>query len=185
MKIKYVKDYVDEVHKKFPELKREEINKILLHGFKSYFSLNNFGGDVLFKDDKNKFLMYTGFLYKNYELYYKYSLFKQAVKLRVFDRWAKNQWDGYYYFGMTDEMYKFYESQEDEEVKIYENIMLFRLLDELKTYNQYKHYFKVKYPEYKGYKFFLENYETSNAEYIYRRSSNGYEPITHSVVSND
>ena len=29
MKIKTVKDYVDQVHQKFPELQKEEINKIL------------------------------------------------------------------------------------------------------------------------------------------------------------
>lgn len=164
MKIKYVKDYVDQVHERFPKLEREEINKILLYGFKSYYILNNNGADVILKDTRNlKFLMYTGNLFRRFDLYYKYSLFKYAVKYRILDKRKRKEWDGYYYFGMTDEMYRFYESQEGEDVKIFENIMLYRLMEELKTHNQYKHYFKVKYEEYKGYKTFLENYETSNA----------------------
>lgn len=164
MKIKYVKDYLDQVHEKFPDLDKKEINKILLYGFKMFYALNNFGADIILSEKKYlKFLMYTGRLYKRFDLYYKYSLIKYSVKYRILDRRKKQPWDGYYYFGMTDEMYRFYESQEDETVKIFENIMLYKLFDELKTHNQYKHYFKVKYEEYQGYKFFLENYETNNA----------------------
>lgn len=164
MKVKYVKDYLDQVHERFPEMDKKEINKILLYGFKVFYALNNFGADIILSEKKYlKFLMYTGRLYNRFDLYYKYSLIKYAVKYRIMDRRKKTEWDGYYYFGMTDEMYRFYESQEDEEVKIFENIMLYRLLEELKTHNQYKHYFKVKYDKYKGYKFFLENYETSDA----------------------
>lgn len=167
MKIKYTKDYLDEVHAKFPDLDKQEINKILLHGFKMFYALNNFGADILLKDLQNlKFWMLTGRLYNRFDLYYKYSLIKYAIKYRIQSRRRKEQWDGYYYFGMTDEMYRFYESQEDSNEKILENIMLFRLMDELKTHNQYKYYFKIPYPEYKGYKFFLENYETSDIEQL-------------------
>lgn len=164
MKIKYVRDYLDQVHERFPEMNKTEINRILLYGFKMFYALNNFGADIILAEKKYlKYLMYTGRLYNRFDLYYKYSLIKYSIKYRILDRRKKKEWDGYYYFGMTDEMYRFYESQEDEENKIFENIMLYRLLDELKTHNQYKHYFKVKYDEYKGYKFFLENYETVNA----------------------
>lgn len=167
MKIKTVKDYVDQVHQKFPELQKEEINKILLYGFKMFYSVNRFGGDVMISDKRNnKFLMYTGKLFTRFDLYYKYSLIKYSIKYRILDRRKKNEWDGFYYFGMTDEMYRFYESQEDESIKIFENIMLYRLLDEVKMHNQYKYYFKVKYFEYKGYKFFLENYETSDVQQL-------------------
>ena len=110
----------------------------------------------------SNFLMYTGRLYTRYDLYYKYSLLKYGIKYKLITKRKKTPWDGYYYFGMTDEMYRFYESQEGETIKIFENILLFRLFDELKHYTQYKHYFKIKYPKYKGFKFFLENYETSD-----------------------
>ncbi len=60
MKIKYVKDYLDKVHERFPEMEKQEINKILLYGFKMFYALNNFGADVILSEKKYlKFLMYT------------------------------------------------------------------------------------------------------------------------------
>lgn len=183
MKLKYYKDYIDQVHEKFPEMNKTEINKILLYGFQLFYFFNNFGADVLLTD--RKIWMMTGKLFTKYENFYKYYIQKYSIKLRILSKRRKEQWDGYYYFGLTDEMYRFYESQEDEETKIFENIMLYRIYDELKLHNQYKYYFKVKVEEYKGYKHFLENYETNNAELIFRRSGDGHESISSSTINDD
>lgn len=160
MKIKTVNDYVDEVHKKFEYLEKDEIRKILNYGFKIFHYVNYYGGDVILKDTtKLKFLMYTGKLFKRFDSYYKYYIKKYSTKLRMLDKRKKKDWDGYYYFGLTDVAYQEYLDQKDDSLIFLENILLFRLLDEVKTYNQYKHYFKVSYPEYKGYCFFMKHYE--------------------------
>lgn len=167
MKIKTVNDYVDEVHKKFDKLERDEIRKILNYGFKMFNYINYYGGDVMLKDTTNlKFLMYTGKLFKKFEMYYKYYIKKFSTKLRMLDKRKKEQWDGYYYFGLTDVAYEEYESQKEDSLIFMENILLFRLLDEVKTHNQYKHFFKVKYPEYKGYCFFMKHYEIEESDLI-------------------
>lgn len=52
MKIKRIEDYYDEVQNRFPDLTRQEIDKILKHGMRSFFTLNARGADVLIKSDK-------------------------------------------------------------------------------------------------------------------------------------
>lgn len=163
MKIKYVKDYVDEIHEHFPEIDKKEISYIMNYGFKMYYGYNNLGLDVLLTEKRHtKFWMLTGKLYKRFDLYKKYSDLKNALKIRLFCRWNKKEWDGNYYFGLTDDLFRFYESQEEDSEKIFENIILYRLLEEAKLQTHLKHFFRVKYPEYKGFKFYLENYTTED-----------------------
>lgn len=167
MKVKNVNDYVDEIHKKFDKLDKEEIRKILIYGFKLYHYVNYYGGDVMLRDTRNlKFLMYTGRLFNKFEYYYKYYIKKFSTKLRILDKRKKKEWDGYYYFGLTDVAYQEYVEQEGDSLIMLDNILLFRLLEEVKTYNQYKHYFKIKYPIYKGYSYFMEHCEIEESNII-------------------
>lgn len=167
MKIKNVNDYVDEVHKKFDKLDREEIRKILMYGFKIYNYINYYGGDVILTD-KNilKFLMYTGKLYNNFERYYSYYLQKMKTKLRILDKRKKEKWDGYYYFGLTSKMYEQLEEQINDDIIMLDNVMLFRLEKELKIHNQYKYFYKIKYPKYKGYSLFMPILEIEKSKLI-------------------
>lgn len=165
MKLKYVKDYVDAVHQKFPEMEKSEINDILIYGFRRFLGMNVMGLDFLLKDNKSlKLWVHVGKMFNKLEDFKKHYYQKISIKLRILKA-EKTEWSGYYYFGLSDDAYRFYESQEDEEVKILENIYLFRLKEELEAH-EFKHHFKMKYPEYKGYKFYLENYETSDIEQL-------------------
>lgn len=163
MKIKYVSDYVDEIHKKFPEIDKKEISYVMNYGFKMYYGYNNMGLDVLLTEKRHtKLWMLTGKLFTRYDLYKKYSSIKYALKFRWLDRKKKEDWDGYYYFGLSEDLFRFFESQEDEEEKIFENIFLYKLLEEAKLQTHLKYFFKVKYPKFRGYKFYLENYTTKD-----------------------
>lgn len=167
MEIKQVNDYVDKVHEKFDKLDKEEIKRILNYGFKIYHYLNYYGCDVMIKDTMSlKFLMYTGKIFKKYESYYKYYIRKFKNKLRILDRRKKTEWDGYYYIGLSDSYYNDYLSQKEDELIIFDDIKLFRLLDEAKTYNSFKHYFKFKSREYYGYGKYMEHFEINNCDLI-------------------
>lgn len=167
MQVKTLNDYVDEVHKKFDKLDKEEIKKILSYGLKNYHYINYHGGDILLKEPKySKLWMYTGKLYNKFETFYKYYISKLATKLRMLDKRRKTEWDGFYYFGLTDAAYPQFEEQKEDEIIMLDNIMLYRLYDELKSHNQYKHYFKVKHDDYCGYWKFNEHYEIENKNIV-------------------
>lgn len=162
--IKKTEDFIDLVHSKFNHLTKLEISRIICYGFRNYQILNNYSADVTITERNGlKFSAYTGCMFKSFEAYYAYAIKKYTTKHRILYERSKKKWDGYYYFGLSDTYYEFYKSQEDDEIKIFENIYFFKIYDELKEYLNLKHHFKVKFPEEKGYKFKLENYETADA----------------------
>lgn len=62
MNIKHVEDYYDAVSEKFDWVDKEDIKKILNHGFRSLYRLNANGADVTVVDkfDDKTFICYFG-----------------------------------------------------------------------------------------------------------------------------
>lgn len=166
MKFKGYNDYVDDVHKKFPKLDKDEIKDIMHYGLSKLLTFNVNRCDVLLKSksDYSLWLLF-GKMFNDTNVFIKYALKKQAFKIRTFYKLnnINNEHDGYYYFGLSDDAYRFYESQKDSEIKIFEYIFMYKLLDELKIQPFAKHLFKIKMPELKKYKHYFEIYETSDA----------------------
>lgn len=163
MAIKRLNDYIDQVHAKFDKLSKDEISKILNYGFRKYHYINYVGGDVMLREtQKLKILMYTGKLFKDFNKYYNYYIKKYSTKLRILNNRRKIEWDGYYYFGLPNSRLHEYTDQKEDSLIILEDIVLFRLLPELKTHRGHVHYFKVKSDEYKGYSFFARLFEIEN-----------------------
>ena len=72
--VKELQDYVDEVQKKFPIFTKQEINKILTYGLKSYAWTNKMRADVLiFYQDNENFIAHCGPLgFDSIKHYYRY-----------------------------------------------------------------------------------------------------------------
>lgn len=178
--IKEVNDYVDDVHEKFPDLSRDEVKKIMQFGWRMYHYFNKCGADVSIVDwTYNKFLMHTGILRLDSFKHYLFTLFKHRVKTRLLFKLRLLEWDGYYYFGLTEEKYKDYLEQKAKPRKKifkFEGIYMYKLFDEVKFNKGFKYIFKTKYPDI-GYKFYLKKYATTECEPIFRRTDNGLESI--------
>lgn len=163
MAVKRLSDYIDQVHAKFDKLSKDEISKILNYGFRKYHYINYSGGDVMIREtNKLKILVYTGVLFLDFKKYYKYYIKKYSIKFRLLNNRRKIKWDGYYYFGLSDRLLSEYTDQIEDSLLIFEDIVLFRLLDELKTHLGHTHYFKVKSDEYRGYSFYARLFEIEN-----------------------
>jgi hypothetical protein len=100
MEIKTINDYYEDVHKLWPRLPEKDIMRILNFGFKSLYLHNSYGGDTLIKD--GDFLCYIGYLRNNSIQHFKYYVKKLVIKIRVLYKRRKFEWDGYYYFALTD-----------------------------------------------------------------------------------
>ena len=113
--VKTVSDYYDVVADKFPTVPKKDIERILNFGWKSLYLHNVYGGDTLLKDDAiNKYLFYIGELTFDSLKHFHYYIKKMSVKLRVLYNRAKDKWDGYYYFGLTQNQYNNYLSQNNK-----------------------------------------------------------------------
>lgn len=170
MEIKTINDYYEDVRKLWPRLPEKDIRRILNFGFKSLYLHNSYGGDTLIKD--KDFLCYIGYLRNNSISHYSYYIKKLCIKLRVLYKRRKIEWDGYYYFALTDTQYENYIKQKKSRGRPrkwfeYGQIMLYRIKDECSlSQHNCRYIFRVPYPSEIGYKSLQRNYISDKAELI-------------------
>lgn len=131
MKITNVNDYVDKVHEKFPELSEEEIKRILVYGWKmviQYVSANN---DVSILTPN--FFFFIGNIPLKALSAFKLYCNKLANRIRYMFKRTNSKWDGYYYFARGESQYIDYLQQSRKKLKVFKNVRLYKLLDEVKV----------------------------------------------------
>lgn len=172
MEIKHVEDYYDKIKERYPDLEMWEIEKILKHGFQSLFTLNNLGADVLIKD-RRSILIYFGKLFNNKEMWWKYRMIKFKIKYRINYFHSKVQWDGNYYFSLSEEDYnKLIPNKKGRYKKkiTFPKLYAYKIIDEAKLPYNNKYLFKLTGEEDRGISFKEENYTTRNIELIAMRN---------------
>lgn len=181
MQIKTINDYYEDVRKLWPRLPEKDIRRILNFGFKSLYLHNSYGGDTLIKD--GDFLCYIGYLRNDSIKHFNYYIKKLAVKIRVLYKRRKVQWDGYYYFGLTDTQYSNYLSQKKRRGRPrkwfdFGQVKLYKIYDEcyIKQFNC-RYIFKVPYKSDLGMTLFYKEYRSSEAELIEIREPLKFEDI--------
>ena len=171
MEFKYVDDYVDRVHEKFPTVSKSAIKRILQFGTKSFYTHNLYGGDVLLRAPY--FTLYCGRMFKSNLVFYKYWKIKYKIKFRIKYKREKRKYDGWYYFGMTEEEYQTYKIQSKNKRRksfTLNTFFAFKIFDELLLDRKYKYFFKFKFPVDVGFKFYKKEYSIKNFEYIGKRN---------------
>jgi hypothetical protein len=72
-------------------------------GWKSLYLVNSYGGDVLIQD--HNFWFYIGILRRDSLGHFEYYKLKLRNKIKIMYKRKKIPWDGYYYFGLSEERY--------------------------------------------------------------------------------
>ena len=176
MKIKYIEDYYDQVKEKFPDLETWEIDQILKHGMRSIYQLCSQGADVRLRSRKYRMVMYFGKLFVNPVIRNKYNIIKWRIKLRIKYFFKKPIWDGYYYFGLTEEQYNKYIPKKKGRIKkkiVFDEIYAYKIKEESLLFKQCKYFFKLKMPEEVGLVFYEKNFATRNIEMFAKRDKEG------------
>lgn len=184
---KYIQDYYKEIHSRFPAIPISDIKRILNFSWKSLYLHNSYGGDTLIT---NKDLWcYIGHLKKDPIKYFLYYIKKLSIKLRVLYKRSKIEWDGYYYYALSDKQYEEYVSQKNRKGRpkkkfTFSNIILYQILDECKIQEYAKRYiFRVPFITKVKYKFFSLRLTTSESELIIERDPLKFKDIL--VYEND
>lgn len=166
-----IKDYLAQIQEKFPYLAKKEIESILDYGMRSYVRACKMHCDVnLHRTDGTK----QGIYRQDYQMDrlrgYHYWVTKWRMKERYLFKMRKKKWDGYYYVGIT------YKENEHIEIKrnkvIFHNVYFTKLESELHHLKYIKKIWRVPMVIDCGWKFFVEEFETSKAEYV---GENNYE----------
>lgn len=174
METKSVKDYYEIMYKKYPEIPKQDIRRILNYYWRAYYLHNSYGGDVIIKD--SEFWCYSGRARKDSVEWFQYYCTKLATKIRILYKRKKIPWDGYYYFALTDNQQKLVDDQKKVRGRKrkhfnYGNVMLYRILDECSISNTGKtHIYRIPYISELKYKFYKPQFTTDKAELILVRN---------------
>ena len=168
MKIKTVNDYVDMVYEIHPDLTKEEIKRILFYGWKMILQYVSFGNDVQILS--NKFFFFIGKIPVSALAAFNTYCYKLAKRIQYMFRRTQSKWDGYYYFARTESQYKEYLSQNKRKYKIFQNVFLYKLLDECKIKEHSKPYiFRLEEDKTAWFSKFYKEIKTNKAELIIQR----------------
>ena len=168
-----ISDYYPQIYKQFPKVPQEDIKRILTFAWKSVYLHNSYGGDLLISGDSMWY--YIGNLRKSSLQHFYYYIRKLTVKLRVLYKRKKIDWDGYYYFALSDSQYSNYISQKNKKGRPRKNfnfgsVYLYQILDECKINEHYKRYiFRVPFIARVKQKFFIKELISKDAELIITR----------------
>ena len=166
--VKNINDYVDEVCKYYPELPRDEVKRILLYGWKMILQYISYGND--FQIINRGFFFFIGRIPSKALSVYKNYVRKLALRIQYMFRRTNSQWDGYYYFALTDSQYEDYLKQNKKKYKIFKRIYLYKLLEECKIKENNKSYiFRLEEDKTRRFSKFYPEIKTKNAELIIQR----------------
>lgn len=175
MVIKTIDDYVDAVHKKFNNVPREYVERVLKFGAKSFYTHNLYGLDILMKS--RYFTLYCGKFFRNPMVFYEYWKIKNRIKLRLKYKRSKQKFTGVYYFGLTENQYEEYMEQLKKGKRrrrkfMFVNFVAYKLLDEL-LLDHAKHYiFSLDYDLDVGFTFYQKEFITRSFKFMYSVNPN-------------
>ncbi len=164
--IREVKHYVKAVQDKFPILSKSEINKIITYGLKQYAYVNRMHCDVKVHNLTDEpLMMHCGRLGADVLKHYQRWIVKWRMKERMLYKLRQEEWDGYYYIGLTDK------GQEENVSKngkytTFTDVYLTKLKKELYHLKYIKHIWRIPYPMDCGWKFHVDKLKTEHAEYL-------------------
>lgn len=163
-------DYYEQMYQSFPDVPIRDINKILNFAWKSLYLHNSYGGDTIISG--KSFWCYIGNLKRDPIQHFHYYIRKLTVKLRVLYKRRKIEWDGYYYFALSDSQYQKYINQKKQRGRPrkyfnFETVFLYQILDECKINEYYKRYiFRIPYISKLKFKYFSQHLISDKAELI-------------------
>lgn len=167
---KTIQDYYEQIYEKFPTLPKEDVRRALQFGFKSLYLTNSYGADT--SVFRNGFWFYCGQLMNDSLKYFNYYKRKMRIKLRIIYKRKKVQWDGYYYFALSQSQYDNYLEQKNKKGRPrkkfnFSKVMLYKIYDECNIIESNKvAIFKIPYQLDMGFVIFKDSFISDQAELV-------------------
>lgn len=163
--VKNINNYVKSVQEQFPELSEADVKRILVYGWKMILQYVSYGNDVSI--NTNKLFFFIGKIpYSALATFHVYCS-KLAKRIRYMFQRTKSEWDGYYYFALNENQYIDYLSQSKKKYKIFKNVALYKLLEEVKIAQASCPYiFRLNEDKTRWLSKFYKEIKTKNAELI-------------------
>ena len=164
-----LKDFIDEVHERFNELTREEVKRLLLHGFRRLHSAMKFGCAITI--NTTKFIncyAYIGDLSLTPEKQIREYSIRRDRKLRKIEGWKKTPFDGYYYIGLNHTgLEEWVKTNCKARVLVtFNNVIPRKIKEELYYKYKYVFVFRIKIKKFSGWSFWKDKITSRDVEYL-------------------
>ena len=173
---KKYEDYIEKIYDEFPDIDKESINDIVKYGLKKIHTHASTTQDIFLKMDRSSdpFYLYIGHQDKDKYKQNIRSKTKQHNKIRKLFKERHGTFDGFSYFGLTDEEFDLF-----NENKVIEKITTYKLIDETSIRRGVNHIFRTKLDieDYDFWTKIVSNYKLNDCEYISKRNNSKFENI--------
>lgn len=172
--IKELGDYLDILENKYPHISRYELKRVLEHGFHTFYTLNKKGADLQIHN--KDYTAYCGKMFIDNHKRALYNNIKTRIKLRLKYKYIQEEYNGIYYFGLSEAEWEFYQSQitskRRNKIK-FTNLKLYKIKEECFLDKSKKHFFILYYPIDVGWLFTEETITTRNFKHFADRDVKG------------
>jgi hypothetical protein len=175
-----LEDFLDEVHAKFNDLTRNELKKLLFHGFRRMNASIKYGCSISISTNRYiKCMVHIGGLSMTPEKQIKEYSYRRDKKLRKIEAWSRNEFDGYYYIGLNPTMMQQWleDNKGSRTVVKFNNIIPRKIQKELYYKAKHLHIFRYKRKTFKGYSFWADKLEVRKLEYLGEAFEHKFTPI--------
>ncbi len=179
-------DYIPKLMELYPTISKKDLLRMIKSFQLSFLNLVKKDASIMIRqysrnDNVNKFTMIFNNL-NTYDSLKAYQRWQRQIskKIRIKYKMLNRQWDGYYYFALSDRFFARILAQKKRSRKyyIFEHIMLYKVFEEcLANSRGKKHVFRVPYAVDFGWKCYKPVYECSDFEYIYRNNEDKLEQV--------
>lgn len=164
-----IKDFLPEIYKKFNELSKMEVKKLIAHGFRRMHSAIKYGCAISIQVKKpvNCFAHIGAIYLEPGKQIREYSR-RRDKKLRKIEGWNKTPFDNYYYIGLNDGAFaKWFEVNKKARCVLrFSNILLRKIKEEIYYKDKHVYIFRFKRDTFKGWSYWAEKLELRKVEYI-------------------
>ena len=177
-KYKTVDDYVDQVQKQYPYFNKKDIKSILAYGLFMYYYANHFHCDVIMNKDikRDSITTATGTIFSNWDIFWFNWHTKWRMKERFLYHIKRCKWDGYYYFGLTEEENEAFLKQ--GKTKALRKKYITKVKNDFHHSRTIKHIWRVPWPSDQGYRFWVKEFKSNKFEYVCHNEYTDYHQWT-------
>lgn len=164
-----LKDFLPEVEKKYSELTKTEVKKLVTQGFRRMHSSIKYGCAISIQLKKSpNCIVYIGMIWANPERQIKEYTRRMDKKLRKIDRWIRPEFDGYYYIGLNNSAFaKWIDvNRKSRSILHFTRISPRRIKEEIYYKDKHVYIFRFKRKTFKGYSYWAEKLDLHKVEYL-------------------
>lgn len=180
VKIKNINDYYDKMYELYPDIPQKDIQRILKYFWKQIYLINSYGGDV--QIDRSLWCFF-GFMHTDSIRHFQQYVKKICNKLRILFKRKHVQWDGYYYFALTDSQYenmisKVKPKSRKNKVLDFGNQVLYKIYDECSVKRHFcKYIYRIPIGVDLGFAIYKPNFRSNKAELVTTREKLKFKDI--------